>query len=107
MLEPPRRADRLARRLRLAIYDVRNGEQARKLTGQQDPRTRKDRLDGIAAIATRAGLGEEALKNRVSYTEIVKAIDARGAPSSLIEFSWKSAAASPTGTRRRPGVPRA
>ena len=89
MLEPPRRADRLARRLRLAIDDVRNGEQARQLTGQQGPRTRKDRLDDIAAIATRAGLEEEALKNRVSYTEIVKAVDASGVPGSLIEFSWK------------------
>ena len=67
----------------------RNGEQARQLTGQQGPRTKKDRLDQIAAIATRAGLEEEALKNRVSYTEIVKAIDASGAPGSLIEFSWK------------------
>jgi hypothetical protein len=47
------------------------------------------RLDDIAAIATRAGLGEEALKNRVSYTEIVKAVDATGAPGSLVELSWK------------------
>ena len=89
ILEPPRRADRLARRLRLAIDDVRNGEQARQLTGQQGPRSKQDRLDQIAAIAARAGLAEDALKNRVSYTEIVKAVDASGAPGSLIEFSWK------------------
>ena len=89
MLEPPRRADRLARRLRLAIDDVRNGEQARQLTGQQGPRSKQDRLDQIAAIAARAGLDEQALKNRVSYTEIVKAVDASGVPGSLIEFSWK------------------
>lgn len=44
MLEPPRRADRLARRLRLAIDDVRNGEQARQLTGQQGPCSKQDRL---------------------------------------------------------------
>ncbi|MGB6581595.1 MAG: hypothetical protein WBF34_27140, partial [Streptosporangiaceae bacterium] len=85
MLEPPRRADRLARRLRLAIDDVRNGEQARQLTGQQGPCSKQDRLDQIAAIAARAGLDEQALKNRVSYTEIVKAVDASGVPGSLIE----------------------
>ena len=89
MLEPPRRADRLARRLRLAIADVRNGEQARQLTGQQGPRSKKDRLDQIAAIATRAGLHDEALKNKASYTEIVEAVDASGPPGSLIELSWK------------------
>ena len=89
MLEPPRRADRLARRLRLAIDDVRNGEQARQLTGQQGPRSKKDRLDEISAIAARAGLHEEALKNRASYSEIVKAVDASGPPGSLIELSWK------------------
>ncbi len=66
-----------------------DGSQARQLTGQQGPRSRQDRLDDIAAIAARAGLGEAALKNRVSYTEIVKADDASGVPGSLIEFSWK------------------
>lgn len=88
-LSDPARADRLARRLRLAIDDVRNGEQARDLTGQQGPRSKKDRLDEITAIATRAGLDEDVLKNRVSYTEIVRTIDASGPPGSLIEFSWK------------------
>jgi hypothetical protein len=34
MLQPPRRADRLARRLRFAVTDIRNGEQVNQVIGQ-------------------------------------------------------------------------
>lgn len=89
LLEPPRRADRLGRRLRLAIDDVRNGEQARDLTGQQGPRSKQERLDQITAIASRAGLDDASLRGKLSYTEIVRTVDAGGAAGRLIEFSWK------------------
>jgi hypothetical protein len=89
LLQPPRRADRLSRRLRLAIEDVRNGEQAREMTGQQGPRSKQERLGQITAIAASAGLDKESLKNRLSYTEIVRAMDASGPAGSLTELSWK------------------
>jgi hypothetical protein len=89
LLDPPRREDRLARRMRLAITDVRNGEQAKQLTGQPGPRSEKERIDEIQAIATRAGLDEAALKGRVTYSEVVRAVDASGLANGVIEVSWK------------------
>lgn len=89
LLEPRRRQDRLARRLRLAITDVRNSEQAKQLTGQLGTRTEQERINEIHAIAARAGIDEAVLKGKVSYTEIVRAVDASGPANSLIEVSWK------------------
>ena len=39
MLQPPRRADRLARRLRFAVTDIHNGEQVKQVIGQPGPRS--------------------------------------------------------------------
>jgi hypothetical protein len=56
MLQPPRRADRLTRRLRFAVTDIRNGEQVKKLTRQPGPRTEQERMEELRTIASRAGL---------------------------------------------------
>lgn len=89
LLHPPQRKVRVARRLRLAIADVRNGEQARQLTGLTGPRTERERLDQIGDIASRASLDEAAVKSKATYTEIVKAVDSIGPGNTMIEVCWK------------------
>ena len=88
LLRPDQGKDRLARRLRLALADVRNGEQVKQLTGQPGPRSQQERINQIHDIASLAGLGTEALKGNAAYSEIVKAVDA-GMPGSLILVAWK------------------
>jgi hypothetical protein len=90
MLQPPRRADRLTRRLGFAVTDIRNGEQVKKLTGQPGPRTEQERMEELRAIASRAGLDEAAVKRGASYTEIVQAVsDSAGTAAGVIYLSWK------------------
>jgi hypothetical protein len=89
LLQPPQRPDRLTRRFRLAIADIRNGEQARKLTGQLGPRTAQERIDEIHTSARRAGIEQAALKDKPGYSEIVKTVDDSGLASSVIEASWR------------------
>jgi len=88
LLHPHRQQDRLVRRLRLALADVRNGEQVKQLTGGPGPRSAQERINQIHDIARSAGLGTAALKGNAAYSEIVKAVD-EGAPGSLILLSWK------------------
>jgi hypothetical protein len=75
LLQPAQRKERLARQFRLAIEDIRNSEQARKMTGLPGPRTEKEQIDQVYAIASRAGLDATALKRKATYTEIVQAVD--------------------------------
>lgn len=89
MLQPPQREERLARRFRFAIEDIRNGERARKLTGQAGPRTEKERIDQIRVIAGRVGLDAAALKERATYSEIIQAVDEGRNARHTIEMSWK------------------
>ena len=89
LLQPAERKDRLARRFRLAIDDVRNGEQARHLTGLLGPRSREERISEIRAIASRAGLGQAALKGGAAYSEIIKSVDASVPPGKVVEASWR------------------
>ena len=90
MLQPPGRHDRLARRLRFAITDVRNGEQVKQLTGQPGPHSEQERMDEVRAIAKRAGIDEAAVRRGATYTEIVKTVgDACGPAASMIYLSWK------------------
>jgi hypothetical protein len=58
MLQPPGRTERLARRLRFAITDIRNGEDVKELTGQPRPRPQQERMEEIRAIAACAGIDE-------------------------------------------------
>jgi hypothetical protein len=89
MLQPPQREERLARRFRFAIEDIRNSERARKLAGQTGPRTEKERIDQIRDIADRAGLDAAALKERATYSEIIQAADESRNARHTIEMSWK------------------
>lgn len=92
LLEPPLRADRLTRRLRLATDDIHNGEQAKALMGQQGPRTEAERHAGVAAIATMSGLDQAAAKRKASYSEIIRAVDKADKADqagSKYEVTWK------------------
>jgi hypothetical protein len=89
LLQPPGRKDRLTRRFRLAIADIRNGEQARQLTGQAGPRSAQERIDEIHRIAARAGVEDTALKGKAGYSEIIKAVDESGPANNVIEASWR------------------
>lgn len=89
LLQPPRRIDRIERRLRLALDDIKNSEQVKVLTRQTGPRPKQDRLDQVRDIALRAGVDEGALKGKVGYSEIVRAVDETGAAEGLLEVSWK------------------
>ena len=90
MLQPPRRPDRIERRLRFAMTDIRNGEEAKRLTGQVGSRSEQDRIDQLRDIATRAGVPEPALKRRVAYSEIVEAAGSiGGANSAALVVCWK------------------
>lgn len=89
LLQPGRRNDRLERRLRLALDDIRNSEQIKLLTGQPGPRPKQDRIDQVHDIARAAGLDEAEVKRKASYSEIVKAVDESGSVNGMIEVSWK------------------
>jgi hypothetical protein len=89
LLQPTQRKERLARRFRLAIADIRHEVQTGRLMGQAGSQSGPERIDEIHAIATRADLDDAALKGSASYTEIVQAVDENGPPGSLILLSWK------------------
>jgi len=88
LLRPPKRTERLARRLRLATADVKQREQARQMISQPGPRTEQECLDEIRDIAKRAGLAAAALKDRATYTEIVQTVD-QSEPDIDIQTIWK------------------
>jgi hypothetical protein len=89
LLQPPQRNERLGRRFRLAIADIRNGEQARKLTGRPGPRTAQERIDQIYAIARRAGIEDRELKAGAGFSGIIKTVDQSGPANGVIEASWR------------------
>lgn len=90
MLQPAPRAERVARRLRFAANDIRNGEDAKRLIDKVGPRSEQERLDQVRDIARRAGVDEGAVVRRVSYSEIVKAASSTlGGGAILIPLSWK------------------
>jgi hypothetical protein len=90
MLQPHARTERLARRLRFAITDIRNGEEVKELTGQPGPRPQQERIDEIRAIAARAGIGEASVSRGPGYKEIVQAAGGGSGPAAdVIYLSWK------------------
>lgn len=68
MLQPASRAERVARRLRFATSDIRNGEDAKRLIGKPGPRSLQERLDGVRDIAKRAGVAESEATRNVGYS---------------------------------------
>jgi hypothetical protein len=90
MLQPPRRADRLTRRLRFAVTDIRNGEEVKQLIGQPGPRSEQERMQEVRAIAVRAGVDVAAVRRGAPYSEIVQAVgNSAGPAASMIYLSWK------------------
>jgi hypothetical protein len=86
MLKPPASEDRISRRLRFAVSDIRHGEDARAITGQAGPRTKQERLDQIAGIGSRSGLDPRLMSRAAGYQEIV---DAAGDDRQLTELMWR------------------
>lgn len=90
MLQPPRRVGRVARRLRFATNDIRNGEEAKRLTNQPGTRTEAERMDQVHKIARRAGIDPAEAVRKVGFGEIVKAAGGALSPGADMNFfSWK------------------
>lgn len=89
LLEPSSRPERLARRLRVALGDIRNSEQVKTITRQPGARPESERVAQVQAIARAAGLDETAVRRAPSYSEIVRAVDEAGPANSMFEVSWK------------------
>ncbi len=89
LLQPTQRTERLARRFRLAIGDIRHEEQVRELMGQPGSNFGQEQIAKIRTVASQAGLDGAALKGNASYKEIVQTVDENGPPGSLILLSWK------------------
>jgi hypothetical protein len=90
LLQPPQRKERLTRRFRQAIADIRYEEQARELMQQPDARAVQRRIAEVRAIADSAGLVGSALKGNVSYSEIVQTVDEDGPSGNLVLLTWKT-----------------
>ncbi len=90
MLQPARRTERVARALRFATTDIRNGEEAKRMTGTTGPRSEQDRISQVRAIAKRSGVEETEALRKVGYWEIVKfASSTLGPEDDLALFCWK------------------
>ena len=90
MLHPASRTDRVARRLRLATSDIRNGEEAKRLTGKAGPRSEQERIDQVRGIAEGAGVDGAEAVCKTGYRAIVKAASSALGPGGDLAFlSWK------------------
>jgi hypothetical protein len=89
LLQPSSRRERLIRRFRLAVSDIRHEYQAGELMGQASPQAVQKPIAEVVAIAERAGIGGAAVKKSVSYSEIVTEVD-KGFPGGLVLLTWKT-----------------
>jgi hypothetical protein len=90
ILHPPSRPERMARRLRFAAEDIRNGENAKELIGKTGPRSKQEQMEQVRDIAKRAGVNEATAVCKVGYGEIVNAAGNSISPGSIvIPLSWK------------------
>jgi len=90
MLQPPRRTERITRRLQFAVTDIRNGEEAKEIVQQPGPRTRQDRLDQVRAIAAGEGISWNSVKSGSGYKDIVQAAGGGTGPAADVTYlSWK------------------
>ena len=85
MLQPPKRRERITRRLRLAVNDIQHGEDARKLTGQKGPRTKAQRLQQVQQIGELHGV--DAKPQQVGYGHIVEDV---GDKEKVLLLAWKT-----------------
>jgi hypothetical protein len=89
LLQPASRRERLIRRFRLAVTDIRHEYQAGVLMGHASQREEQRPIAEVVAIAGRAGIGEATVRKGVSYSEIVTEVD-KDSPDSLVLVSWKT-----------------
>lgn len=90
MLQPARRPERVARRLRFAVTDIHNSEEVKRLTGSVGPRSKHERMEQVRDIAKRAGVEAGVLRKKAGYAEIVEAAgDAFGPGADGILVSWR------------------
>jgi hypothetical protein len=90
LLHPARRIERITRRLRYAAVDIRNGEQAKVLTGTAGPRSKEERLDELRDLAKRAGADPADAVRNVGYREVVdSANEALSLGSKAIPVAWR------------------
>lgn len=90
LLRPTSRSERIGRRLRFAAVDIRNGEEAKRLTGQIGPRSEQEQMDQLREIAKRAGVDEAGAVRRVGYKEIIQDATSTLVPGpNMILFSWR------------------
>jgi hypothetical protein len=90
MLRPASRPERVARRLRFAMVDIRQGEEVKRLIGKVGPRSGQERLEEVRDIARRAGVAEAEVIPRLGYKEIVEdATNTLGPAATVVLFSWK------------------
>lgn len=84
------RPERLARRLRFAVTDIRNGEEVKEITRQPGPRPRQERLDEVKAVAARAGIDGTSVSRGVGYKEVVQAAGGGTGPAADVTYvAWK------------------
>lgn len=90
MLQPPSRASRVCRRLRLAVANISNGDAAKQLAGLKGGRPRNEQMDTVREVARRAGVSETEAVQRVRYQDVVAgAASALGQDTVVIPFAWR------------------
>ena len=63
------------------------------MIGQPGPRSERERMEEVRAIAGRAGVDEAAVRRGAPYSEIIQAVgDSAGPAASAIYLSWKRGA---------------
>jgi len=88
MLQPKRRTERVARRLRFATLNIQNSERVKQLIGTEGPRSKQVLINEVRDIARRAGVDEAEVVRHVSYGEITKAVSSTLGLESVIPVAW-------------------
>lgn len=72
MLAPAPRPERITRRLRFAVADIKNGDRVRELVGAEPKRTVEERVERIKGIAAACGIDPRKVNERIQPSEIVE-----------------------------------
>lgn len=74
LLAPINRAERVERRLRLAVSDINGGEEVKELIGQPGPRSKTERMQQIRSLAAgMSGVNVDRAAAPIGYRKIVEA----------------------------------
>lgn len=85
LLQPPLRAERVARRLRLAMNDIHHGEAAKTISHQAGLHTRAERVGEIRRIASECAVDQKAASSRIDYRTIIEDV---GDPDRYMFLLW-------------------